>query len=145
MIYIGIIKMKTKTSLTNKALFYSAASTTFVAGVLHLAIVPSVIGFSAIIGVFFLVVGTAQLFWVIPIVKRWGKRWYDGGIVGTVMLIAIWLITRVPENRIINGALPVNDLGIVIEALQIVFVLVCGIIISRDRTEGEVNEKHPLN
>lgn len=137
--------MKTKTSLTTKALFYTAASTTSVAGVLHLAIVPSVIGISAIIGVFFLVIGTTQVFWAIPIVKRWGKRWYDGGIVGTVMLIAIWLITRVPENRIINGALPVNDLGIVIEALQIVFVLVCGVIITRDRTDGEVNEKHPLN
>jgi hypothetical protein len=53
--------------LINKALFYTAAASTFIAGVLHLAIVPMYFTLMPVdITIFFIVSGLAQLFWVIP-------------------------------------------------------------------------------
>jgi hypothetical protein len=63
---------------------------------------------------------------------------------GTFILLALWLITRVPNNRILNRALPVNDIGIVIEVLQTAFLILCGlIIVTRNRelnTQGKETE-----
>jgi hypothetical protein len=36
---------------------------------------------------------------------------------------------EMPHNRILNRALPVNDIGIVIEVLQTAFIILCGLII----------------
>lgn len=129
-------------SLTNsKKLYYSAAVTTFITGILHLTFVPNVIGFSGYTSLFFLITGFAQLFWAVPILKRWGNIWYYVGMGGTFILLALWLITRVPSNRILNRALPVNDIGIVIEVLQTVFIILCGIIIVTINREPNVQEK----
>jgi hypothetical protein len=55
---------------------------------------------------------SANLFWILPMVKRWRRMWYCVGIRGTVVLMIVYLITRVP-NPITNGrALPVNEIGI---------------------------------
>jgi hypothetical protein len=71
--------------LTNKALFYAAASSTFIAGVLHLAIVPMYFSLMPVdLTIFFIVSGLAQLFWVILVIKRWSKPWYYVGIGGTL-------------------------------------------------------------
>jgi hypothetical protein len=79
--------------LTNKTLFYAAAVSTFIAGVLHLAIVPMFFMLMPInVTVFFIISGLAQLFWVIPVIKRWSKPWYHVGIGGTVILIILWII-----------------------------------------------------
>ena len=63
---------------------------------------------------------------------------------GTFILLALWLITRVPNNRILNRALPVNDIGIIIEVLQTAFIILCGlIIVTRNRelnTQGKETE-----
>jgi hypothetical protein len=39
--------------------------------------------------IFFLVSGFFQIFWVVPIVKRWGIYWYYAGIVGSLISIAV--------------------------------------------------------
>jgi hypothetical protein len=70
--------------LINKALFYAAAASTFIAGVLHLAIVPMYFTLMPVELIFFIVSGLAQLFWVIPVIKRWSKPWYYVGIGGTL-------------------------------------------------------------
>ena len=41
--------------------------------------------------IFFVVTGIAQLFWVIPLIRGWGKLWYILGSVGTVALIVLFL------------------------------------------------------
>ena len=76
--------------MTNKALFHTAASSTFRAGVLHHAIVP--IFFTPMpvyLTIFFKVSDLAQLFWVIPVIKRWSEQWYCVEIVGTVVFIIV--------------------------------------------------------
>jgi len=81
-------------------LYYTAAATTAIAGILHLMLVPNIIGRNPNSGIFFIVSGIAQIFWVIPMLKRWGRIWYYVGIVGTIILIIIWAITRMPGNPI---------------------------------------------
>jgi len=128
--------------LTNsEKLRYSAAVTTFITGILHLTFVPNLIGISRSTSVFFLITGIAQLFWVVPILKKWSNIWYYAGMGGTFILLALWLITRVPNNRILNRALPVNDIGIIIEVLQTAFIILCGLIIVTRNRELNIQGK----
>lgn len=128
--------------MTNsEKLRYSAAVTTFITGILHLTFVPNLIGYSGYTSLFFLITGIAQLFWVVPILKKWSNIWYYVGMGGTFILLALWLITRVPNNRILNRALPVNDIGIVIEVLQTAFIILCGLIIVTTNRELYTQEK----
>ncbi|MGB8189233.1 MAG: hypothetical protein WCE91_06515 [Nitrososphaeraceae archaeon] len=79
--------------MTNKALFYAAAASTFIAGVLHLAIVPIYFTLMPVdLTIFFIVSGLAQLFWVMPVIKRWSKAWHYDGIGGTFVLIIMYII-----------------------------------------------------
>jgi uncharacterized membrane protein YuzA (DUF378 family) len=55
-------------------LYYTAAATTAIAGILHLMLVPNIIGRNPNSGIFFIVSGIAQIFWVIPMLKRWGQN-----------------------------------------------------------------------
>ena len=59
---------------------------------------------------------------MVPTVKHWGKPWYAGGIGGTVVLIAIWVITRMEGNPITGRGLNVNEMGMAVEALQAAFI-----------------------
>jgi len=77
--------------------------------------------------IFFLVSGAAQLFWVVPVLKRWSNLWYYVGIGGTVILIALYIIA-VPGR-----GLPVSELEIALEFFQIVFII-SSIMIVRERT-----------
>ncbi|HEY6884504.1 MAG TPA: hypothetical protein VI278_10740 [Nitrososphaeraceae archaeon] len=114
--------------LMNSVLFYVAAASTFIAGILHLAIIPMFIALMPInVTIFFLVSGASQLLWVIPVLKRWNNWWYYVGIGGTIILIVLFVIA-VPGR-----GLPVSVLELTIEIVQIVFI-VCSIIIVKDRT-----------
>ena len=124
--------------LTNKALFYSAAASTFIAGALHLAIVPMFFTQMSIdITIFFIVSGLTQIFWVIPVIKRWIKPWYYVGIGGTVILVIMYLIA-VP-----GSGHPVSQLDIAIELFQIAFIILCSIIIAKgSRTTPKFDKKN---
>jgi hypothetical protein len=123
--------------LTNKALFYAAAASTIIAGVLHLAIVPMFFTQMSIdITIFFIVSGLTQIFWVIPIIKRWIKPWYYVGIGGTVILVIMYLIA-VP-----GSGYPVSQLDIAIELFQIAFIILCSIIIAKNRREMKLDKKN---
>jgi hypothetical protein len=114
--------------LTNKSLFYAAAASTFIAGALHLAIVPMFFTQMSIdITIFFIVSGITQIFWVIPVIKRWIKPWYYVGIGGTVILVIMYLIV-VP-----GSGHPVSQLDIAIELFQIAFIILCSTIIAKGR------------
>jgi hypothetical protein len=76
---------------------------------------------------FFLVSGATQMFWVIPVLKRWRNVWYYVGIGGTVILIALFVIA-VPGR-----GLPISVLDVTIELIQIVFII-SSIMIVRGRT-----------
>jgi uncharacterized membrane protein YuzA (DUF378 family) len=113
---------------------YAAAASTFTAGVLHLAIIPMFFTQMPInVTVFFIISGLAQLFWVIPVIKRWSKPWYYIGISGTAILIILWII-EVPHSG-------VSELEVAIELFQIVFIILCSIIIEKGRTTPKFEEK----
>lgn len=73
--------------------------------------------------------GTAQVFWALPMARAWGKPWYYVGIGGTLVLIAIWVITRFPGNPITGRAGQINEMGIVVELLETAFVVLTAAII----------------
>ena len=117
-----------------KWLYYAAAATTAIAGVLHLTLAPNMLNFNLNGALLFFVGGAAQLFWVIPMIRRWGRIWYGIGIVGTLVLIAIWIITRIPGNPITGRGGMVNEMGIGVEAIQWAFVgLTAAILVIESR------------
>jgi hypothetical protein len=123
--------------LNNKSLLYAAAASTFIAGVLHLAIIPMFfMQMSTDITIFFIVSGLTQIFWVIPVIKRWIKPWYYVGIGGTIILIIMYLIA------IPGRGYPVSQLDIAIELFQIAFITLCSIIIAKDRAEMKLDKKN---
>lgn len=122
--------------MTNKAIFYAAAACTFIAGVLHLALVPMFFTqLSLDVTIFFIVSGLAQVFWVIPIINKWSNFWYYFGIGGTVVLIIMYLVA-VP-----GSGYPVSPLDVAIELSQIVFIILCTIIIMNDRRTAQRLDK----
>jgi hypothetical protein len=119
--------------MTNRILYYAAAATTAIAGILHLSLVPDIIGRNLNSGVFFLISGIAQIFWVIPMLKRWGRIWYYIGIAGTIVLIIMWVMTRAPGNPITGRGGPISEMAIAIEVFQIAYVVITAIIIKKER------------
>jgi hypothetical protein len=121
-------------------LHYAAGGTTAIAGILHLIFASNIISFNILNGVFFIVAGIAQLFWLLPMIKRWGKIWYLIGIGGTIILIIMWAVTRMPGNPITGRGGPLNEIGIAIQVFQIAYVIITAIIILKER-RGHVREK----
>jgi hypothetical protein len=121
-------------NFANKSfLYYGAAACTGIAGILHLIIVPNAINFNINNAIFFLLAGIAQLFWVLPMIKRWGRVWYAIGIGGTVILIGMWAITRVPDNPITGRGGSISDMAVATEVFQIAYVILTGIILAKER------------
>jgi len=106
-------------------LFYAAAVTTAIAGIIHVVLgIPSNNPNSQIL---FIVGGIAQIFWIWPMIRRWGPVWYSVGLGGTIVFILIWVITRIPDNFITGRGGRISDNGILTEVFQIAFV---GIVIA---------------
>jgi len=112
-----------------KWLLVAAAVSTFIAGVLHLTLVSNSIGRNPWIGIFFLVGGIAQIFWVLPTIKNWGTIWFYIGIAGTLVLIIMWAMTRMPDNPITGRGAPINNIGIATEIFQIIYIATSVVII----------------
>jgi uncharacterized membrane protein YuzA (DUF378 family) len=130
----GIVQAR---PLTAKALFYAAGASTLIAGILHLAIVPMFFTQMTIdTTIFFIISGLTQIFWVIPVIKRWSKPWYYVGIGGTTILIIMYLVA-VP-----GSGYPVSHLDIAIELFQFAFIILCSIIIVKDRTTSRLYKRN---
>jgi hypothetical protein len=104
--------------------FYGAASAIAIAGILHLMIVPNAIGRNPALGIFFLIVGAAQLFLTIIVLRRWGRNWHYIGIAGTIVLIIIFFVTRVPNPITEGRALPIDTIGIATELFEFAYVTI---------------------
>jgi hypothetical protein len=117
--------------------YYTAAAATAIAGILHIVLFTNIIGRNLMIGIFFLVGGIVQLFWTVPMVRKWGRIWYYMGIAGTIVLIIMYLITRVP-NPITNMAAPINSMGILIEVFQFIYIGITAYIVAR---QGRIEPK----
>jgi hypothetical protein len=117
-------------------LLYAAAATTLIAGILHLNKTIDTISSGEAISnadILFFVGGIAQIFWVIPIIRQWGKAWYSIGIAGTAIFVLLWVITRIPENPITGRAGPISTEAIIIQIFQIAFIILSIIILIKSR------------
>ena len=114
-------------------LYYGAAICTGIAGILHLILVPNAIDSNINNATLFLVGGITQIFWVLPMIKRWGRIWYVVGIAGTVILIGLWVITRIPDNPITGRDGPISERAIAVEIFQIAYVAITALIIAKER------------
>lgn len=112
-----------------RGLYYGTAATTAIAGILHLILAPNMLNFNPNGAILFFVGGAAQVFWALPMARAWGKPWYYVGIGGTLVLIAIWVITRFPGNPITGRAGQINEMGIAVELLETAFVVLTAAII----------------
>jgi hypothetical protein len=116
---------------TNKRLLYlGAAACTGIAGILHLMFVPLSIPAGVQYTAFFLISGLAQLFWVLPMVKRWGRIWNIIGLAGTAVLVGLTGYAVIELIRDPQSAPPgVTESAIAIEIFQISYVIITAIII----------------
>ena len=72
--------------------------------------------------IFFIISGILQIFWALPMARRWGRIWYYVGIGGTIILIIMYFVSRAP-NPIIGGrVLSINSLGLATEIFQFIYV-----------------------
>lgn len=128
----------------NKSLYYAAAATTGIAGILHLTLAYNLSHFGINnFSIFFLIAGIPQLFWVVPMVRRWGKPWYYVGMGGTVVLIIIRTITRFPNPLTEGRGLPINSMSVITELFEIAFVILTAIIVIKKR-KMDVSPKESL-
>jgi hypothetical protein len=111
-------------------LFYLAAATTMIAGVLHLAMIgPSLkpINFPMELIPYtdglFLISGIAQIFWALPMALRWNRRWFYAGLIGTIALTSLIALTRIP-NEITGVALQdKNPMALLTEVMQTTYIV----------------------
>ena len=157
---LGIRKQRSQQTIERKGirnkkiyLYYLAGTMIAIAGILHLVVASHVLGgldgiigslvgpglltatFSiAKLGFFFLVAGMAQLFWSIPMTKRWGRKWYYIGICGTIALIALYAATKGP-NPITTGGINIPIYDIPTEIFQIAYVAIAAVIVIVERKQ----------
>lgn len=71
------------------------AATTVIAGILHIQMAPRALSQNLGEGVFFFIGGLVQIFWAVPVMKKWGRIWQIIGIAGTGVLIVLWYVDRI--------------------------------------------------
>lgn len=117
-------------NMGNNVLVYAAVASTFIAGILHVALIPMFFKLmTPDVIIFFLVSGLAQIFWIMPTIKRWIMPWYYIGIGGTIILIILWIIA-VP-----GSGYPIGETDVAIEVFQIVYIILSLIIIVKTNRE----------
>lgn len=120
---------------------YVAAAATAIAGILHLVLAPNMLNFNPNGAILFFVGGAAQVFWALPMVRRWGKVWYGIGIGGTAVLMAIWIITRFPGNPITGRGGGVNEMAVAVEAMQAIFIAVAAAVLVIESRMRKLDKK----
>jgi hypothetical protein len=95
---------------------------------------PNAFGFDVNQGILFIVGGIAQVFWIIPIIRKWGTLWYAIGIGGTIVFSGIWVITRFPGNPITGRGSPAgNPHSISVEVFEAAFIILSAALILYER------------
>jgi hypothetical protein len=114
--------------------FIAAAVATATAGIVHLYIpfaFPMVFENLAV-AIFFLGSGIAQIFWILPMLKRWGRLWYYIGIVGNAGFIILYVITLFPDNPVTRKGGSVDITALICELGQVAYILITVAILSKE-------------
>ena len=125
-------------------LVISAITATAVGGILHILMVPRSLDREFEEGIFFLISGILQVFWILPIIKNWNRIWYYVGIGGTAILFALWIGERMPR-LVDGGGIRLSSNTLAIEGFQIAFIVLCIILLKRKSNEKEKTLKPQTN
>src|ERR1044072_7977947 len=129
--------MKTPPTSNLKYYFIAAAVATGIAGMVHLYMpliaAPRILT-SPLIAVFFLGSGIAQIFWIIPMIKRWGRIWYYVGIAGNVGFIILYVITRFSGNPVNGRGGDIDAIDMICEIAQVAYIAITAIILAKERS-----------
>lgn len=140
------LQQQLRTSFRNyQYYFIAAAVATAIAGIVHLYMPlshPRMLG-NLPIATFFIGSGIAQIFWILPMVKRWGKPWYYIGILGNVAFIILYVITRLPGNPVNGRGGDIDMVDMICELAQVAYITITAVILARERTM-KVAEKEQL-
>jgi hypothetical protein len=71
---------------------------------------------------FFLGSGIAQIFWILPMIKRWGRIWYYVGIAGNIVFIILYVITRFPGNQVNGRGGSFDPTDMICEVAQVAYI-----------------------
>jgi hypothetical protein len=126
----------------NHVIFYIAATTTMIAGILHLMMIgPSMkpLNFPMELlqytDILFLISGIAQIFWAIPMALNWNTRWFYAGLIGTIVLTSLIALTRIPNEITGIGLQDKNPMALITEVMQTTYIFTTlTIILNKKRT-----------
>ncbi len=121
------------------ALITVAITSTTIAGILHILMVPRSMENEVLEGIFFLISGILQIFWILPILKDWNRIWYYIGIAGSGVLFALWLTERIPRMAS-GGGIRLSGNTLAIEIFQIAFIVLCFVLV-RMKSKDEKIQK----
>ena len=123
--------------------FIAAAAATAIAGLVHLYMpfahprmfenIPMV--------TFFLGSGIAQIFWILPMIKRWGRIWYYIGIAGNIAFIILYVITRLPGNLVNGRGGDVDAVDMICELAQVAYIAITAVILAKERSIKVVDKE----
>jgi hypothetical protein len=76
----------------------------------------------------------AQLFWALPMIKRWGEIWYLIGIAGTAIMVGLtgYVIVSILYDPM-TGRGGIIEMAIATELFQLTYVVLTTIILHRER------------
>ena len=117
-------------------LFIAAAVATAIAGIVHLYMPlshPRMLG-NLPVAAFFLGSGIAQIFWILPMIKRWGRIWYYIGIAGNIAFIVLYVITRFPGNPVNGRGGDVDAIDMICELAQVAYIAITAVILAKERS-----------
>lgn len=77
--------------------------------------------------------------------KRCAMPWYDAGIDGTLVLIAIWVIPRTPNSPTTGRLGPPNAMGISVEVLQAAFIGLTAAVIAYEMRMKRLDKKTAID
>jgi hypothetical protein len=116
--------------IENRVLFYVAAATTMIAGVLHLAMIgPPLkpINFPMELLPYtdglFIISGITQIFWAVPMALRWNTRWFYAGLIGTIALTSLIALTRIPNEITVVALQDKNPMALLTEVMQTTYIV----------------------
>jgi len=121
------------------ALITSAMASTAIAGILHILMVPRSIENEVLEGIFFLISGILQIFWILPILKDWNRFWYYIGIAGSGVLFALWLTERIPR-MVSGGGIRLSGNTLAIEVFQIAFIVLCIVLVRMKQKDEKIQK-----
>jgi len=93
------------------------------------------------IAIFFLGSGIAQLFWVLPMLRRWGRIWYYVGIAGNIAFVILYVVTRFPDNPVNGRGGDVNAIDMICEVAQLAYISVTSIILVKEKSIRTIDKQ----